>query len=528
MANAIDKIKEDALSRIQRQNDVDVDALYYVDHRVFEKKERLDVVSDKIDFEQNSVVVFVDLQPGMNWAHPCKYLIYDAQGGKFLKQIDAQFPYFIDETPTTLELFKTSGITDRFKKKRRLSVPLEPKTLSGYLKLATFPLHFYLVGTRYAILYSGASNCRHVNDMEFLYRTLIDVYGFNAADIYVLNRDGTLSWNPAGNWEPAVSGTYPVDGTPFRMTVFDEGNRAGFQAAVADLATKMTSRDCLFIHTNNHGGWDSVRNEAYMSGWGGSYYASEMVADLGALPHFHTLLAMMEPCHSGGFVNPLVTANLANRTVAQAAVPWNQNSAGGWFFDPWAEMWISAIAGVRGDGSTLAVSPDDNLDSKISAAEAYDYALSIDNPVMEESSAGISDEVWLSQCRKSSKLKEYKEFKEYKEYKEIKEHKEHKEVKEFKELEPKQFEPKQFEPKQYEPKGFEPKGYEPKGFETGGFDPAATPPVEDVGSRLVRLERAVERLRPFIQEELRPNLFTGNKSDDKGKGKGKGKSKGKG
>ena len=258
MANAIENIKEDALTRIQKQNDVEVDAIYFVDHRVFKAKERLDIVSEKIDFDEESIVVFVDLYPARNWAHPCKYLIY-SESGKFLKQIDAQFPYFIDETPSTLELFKTSKVTESFKKKRRLKVPLDPKKLSGYLKLAPFPLRFFLGGTRYAIMYSGASNCRHVNDMEFLYRTLVDVYGFNAGDIYVLNRDGALTWNPAGDWEPAVSGTYPVDGTPFRMTVFDQGNRTGFQAAIADLATRITSRDCLFIHTNNHGGWDGTR-----------------------------------------------------------------------------------------------------------------------------------------------------------------------------------------------------------------------------------------------------------------------------
>jgi hypothetical protein len=372
MKNTIEKIKEDALNRIQKQNEVEVDALYYVDHRVFKAKERLDIISEQIEFDKPSTVVFVDLHPGKNWGHDCQHLIYDAKTGKLLKKINAQFPYFLNETPSTLELFKTSKITEAFKKKRRLRFPLEPKKLSGYLKLAPFPLRFFLTGRRYAILFSGSSNCRHVNDMEFLYRTLVDVYGFNTNDIYVLNRDGTLSWNPAGDWEPAVSGTYPVDGTPFRMTVNGQGNRAGFQAVMTDLATRITSRDCLFIHTNNHGGWSNAQNEAFMSAWGGSYFASEMVADLATLPRFKNLLVMMEPCHSGGFVDPIVQANLATRTVAQAAVPWDENSAGGWFFDPWAEMWISAMAGVRGDGSALAVSPDDNIDALISAAEAFD------------------------------------------------------------------------------------------------------------------------------------------------------------
>jgi hypothetical protein len=67
---------------------------------------------------------------------------------------------------------------------------------------------------------------------------------------------------------------------------------------------------------------------------------------------------------------------------------------------PWAEMWISAMAGVRGDGSPLAVSPDDNLDTLISAWESYDYALSIDNPVMAESVHGVvKGQMFLCRCR---------------------------------------------------------------------------------------------------------------------------------
>jgi Cu2+-exporting ATPase len=39
---------------------------------------------------------------------------------------------------------------------------------------------------------------------------------------------------------------------------------------------------------------------------------------------------------------------------------------------------------------------DDNLDTLISTSEAYDYALSIDNPVMSESSSNLSKNVFLS------------------------------------------------------------------------------------------------------------------------------------
>ena len=37
------------------------------------------------------------------------------------------------------------------------------------------------------------SNKRHINDCEFLYRTLVDRYAFNKNNIQVLSYDGTLN-----------------------------------------------------------------------------------------------------------------------------------------------------------------------------------------------------------------------------------------------------------------------------------------------------------------------------------------------
>ena len=52
----------------------------------------------------------------------------------------------------------------------------------------------------HVILYAGASMNRHVNDIEFLYRTLVNVYLIPRENITVLSYDGTLAYNNA-NWE---------------------------------------------------------------------------------------------------------------------------------------------------------------------------------------------------------------------------------------------------------------------------------------------------------------------------------------
>ncbi|HRI09880.1 MAG TPA: hypothetical protein PKW35_18785 [Nannocystaceae bacterium] len=491
MPDRFDVIKKDALARSVENAPEAREKLMVLDRRRFAAGATLDLLDRKLELEQPSHVVFVDPTPMMNYSHPCHYLVYNADNGGFIRRVEANFPHYLQEGPEHLERFYVGPSFRRFERVRRLRVPLEPAKLSAYRELSPLPVVFGR-GRRFAIFYSGASNCRHVNDMEFLYRTLVDVYGFDPANVIVCNRDGTRSWAPAGSWEPAVTANYPVDGTPFRMPVNHTGNRAGFQAAIADVASRIAPGDSLFIHTNNHGGWDGGRNEAFMSGWGGSYYAGDFADDLATLPRFSTLLAVMEPCHAGGFNDPIMTHSPATRTVVQAAVPWDKSSAGGWFFDPWAEMWISAMAGVRGDGSALAVSPDDNLNSRISAWEAYDYAIGIDDPVMSESSVGVSQSVYLS----ASTLKPLKEIKELKE------------VKEVKEIEPKRvLDPKALR----EPKALQdPKRVmEPKEFDKpqdGIDDPRVEVARPELEERLRRVEDSLSRLEPFIGGARRPDL----------------------
>jgi hypothetical protein len=271
------------------------------------------------------------------------------------------------------------------------------------------------------------------------------------------------------------------------MVVNGQGNRTGFQSVINDLKSRIQSWDCLLIHTNNHGWYDG--NGGFLSAYGGVFYANDFAADLAKLPKIRTLLVVMEQCASGSFSQPIMDNSPATNTVFQAAVPGNESSAGGWPFDPWAEMWISAMAGVRGDGSPLAVSPDDNLDTLISASEAYDYAFGIDNPIMSESTPSLSENVFLSRCITKLKGKEKKEWKEIKEWKEKKEWKEW-------------YEPKQvMESKQsMEPKvAYEgPELTDPYEHFSGAFD--------ELGKRLERLELTVNKLTPFIQTEQRPDL----------------------
>jgi hypothetical protein len=240
-------------------------------------------------------------------------------------------------------------------------------------------------GTRYAILFSGMSNKRHLNDMEFLYRTLIDVYAFDPANIYALNYDGTL------NTQDGVQMNWPGDGTAYRINITGEGNHAGFEAAIDDLKSRMHALDTLLIHCNNHGDSDTpdggvtwVPGTSYLWTYpgGGHYYNADFSNKLAELPKFRQLIVMLEQCHAGGFNASILAKSTADATSVASAATEFENSVisidGNW--DPFARDWIAAQAGHNPFGAALAFNADTNADGMIEANEAFGYANAVKDP----------------------------------------------------------------------------------------------------------------------------------------------------
>jgi hypothetical protein len=54
------------------------------------------------------VVFFVDLEPGRNWAHRCRYIVMDARGDH-CESIDARWPPFLRSVPPSLRLVWKGG-----------------------------------------------------------------------------------------------------------------------------------------------------------------------------------------------------------------------------------------------------------------------------------------------------------------------------------------------------------------------------------------------------------------------------------
>jgi hypothetical protein len=369
----------------------------HIHEEVLTKGAVIEAHRQRIPVEKESVMVFADDAPLFNWAHSCRYMLFDASDGRMYQEVHAQFPPNLVTTPKNYRAFHQPVIT------------ASPR-IQSVLPIFRCPIKFPL-GNRYAILFAGASNNRHTNDLEFLYRTLRDHYGFSDANIYVLNYDGTHGYNNFGS-PPGV--TWPGDGTAYRMPVKGKGTKTDLDTALDDVKKRLKKDDLLLIHTNNHGGNDGPGKSFLCTYSGADYYAADFGAKLATLPHYDTLMVMMEQCHSGGFNTPVLANSTASKTTIASACVETANSIGGADFDPFARDWIAAMTGNDPYGHALAFNPDTDGNGRIYAEEAFNYADTVhdpyDTPVYSETSEAAGDTYlgqrytyWLWYCPLVSK-----------------------------------------------------------------------------------------------------------------------------
>ena len=171
---------------------------------------------------------------------------------------------------------------------------------------------------RYAILFSGMSFRRHVNGLEFCYRTLVDL-GFATDNIHILNYDASL--RAFGDSEHTPCEAWPGDNTAYRMVVSAAGSRAAFQLALRAIREKLTRDDQVFINTTGHGGHhgDGRGPDLITYPHGERYKRRDFCADLATLPPHRSLVVLMAQCFSGGFNHAVVDASRAASTFIASA-----------------------------------------------------------------------------------------------------------------------------------------------------------------------------------------------------------------
>jgi hypothetical protein len=256
----------------------------------------------------------------------------------------------------------------------------------------------------YAVIISGGIDANYndfhfYNDVYFLYRTLVNDYGYQDDHIYVLMSDGTDPGLDMCLQDLSKINSNPdLDG--------DGDNDVGYSATKANIATvfnilqnTLVTGDSLFIFTTDHGEPENtpqVGTNVMMNLWHENITDDQFAAEVDKIdPTVPIMIAMME-CYSGGFIDDLIPGHPGQqRVIATIADSYSRGYAGGFSID-----WISAVAGH--DWSGNPVDADANNDGVVSWREAFNFADASDtqweHPQFGESPSGSGDILALCPC----------------------------------------------------------------------------------------------------------------------------------
>jgi hypothetical protein len=105
MSLSIQQITDRALSSIsgdERQH-----AAVYIDPSTYQPGSKIRVGRAEIRVSSPTVALFLDMAPGANWGHPCRYLLVDATSGD-VRAVDSEFP----PAPEKLRLIDRGPVTE--------------------------------------------------------------------------------------------------------------------------------------------------------------------------------------------------------------------------------------------------------------------------------------------------------------------------------------------------------------------------------------------------------------------------------
>ncbi len=234
---------------------------------------------------------------------------------------------------------------------------------------------------KYAVLISGNSGaCKpYLNDLSFLYTTLVNKYGFAEEDIFVIQY-----WN--GAWDFDGDWTNDSDYSATRANIF-----AVFDTL--DYNRDVDEDDLVLVFITDHGGRDNTYGSYISLIDDEILWATEFdslftnLEDEDVANYWPHLLAVVEPCKSGGFVDEM--SPYAKRAICSAAKAtetsyWDGGTRGSGDpndmkstnYDAFAYWWIAAVNGAHPEGDTTDA--DKNGDGYVSFKEAFIYAESHD------------------------------------------------------------------------------------------------------------------------------------------------------
>jgi hypothetical protein len=304
--------------------------------------------------------IFVDRFPGANWEHPCWYFFVEGATGT-VERFDAMTPPTF--LPDLVEVTNGRDNPDPGVSERMLERFSE--------RLRSLPKPPPVRGTAWAFIISGGADqsnnhIRYWNDCSFIYRTLVEYYGYADDHIRVCISDGT---NPAIDRSDGTNSPPDLDGDgdadiEYPATLQYVGQVFG------ELAATLTPSDQIFIFTTDHGGQETG-HDCYLNLWNFEELRDDqMAAYISALP-CQAIVCTFEQCFSGGMVDDCA----ADGRVIATAANWDQYSWAmppDYIYDTFVYHWTCAVGWETPTGAP--VDADTNNDQIVSMREAFLYA----------------------------------------------------------------------------------------------------------------------------------------------------------
>jgi len=232
---------------------------------------------------------------------------------------------------------------------------------------------------KYAVLYSGGIRSfyayyRYWNDLVWMYWTLL-IFGYDSDNIFVVYKDGL----------PENS----------EMPVHFPATSAAMDELFANLSAEMGSADSLFFYTSNHGSedglyeWDPTEFDPDLI----NQLTHTQVADWLDSITCHHMMIIMGQCYSGAYL-PYLSA--PNRIIMTASdddeSSWSCDDEGEW--DEFLFHFISALLQFQINGDGVPVWADITNNGRVSLAEAFGYAATMDSrdetPLYDDNGDGIA------------------------------------------------------------------------------------------------------------------------------------------
>lgn len=217
---------------------------------------------------------------------------------------------------------------------------------------------------KYAVLVSGYTVPRHVENLELAYTTLRGL-GFEEDKIFVLDDDDSNS------------DVYPL---------YKRTTKKNVKSTLEELAGKVDSNDTFLLYTTNHGNYNAISLGSKTNGGakgervsnlsmanGEDLYSTELAEYLkGINPEVGILV--FDQCHSGGFAERLGKGKFVG--IAPVGVVPNHPIEEETMRNSWPQAFWNAYAEKKGD-----------LDSngRVDLQEAFDYAKKNDINCYEDS-----------------------------------------------------------------------------------------------------------------------------------------------